>query len=208
MSSTRRRRDEQTGLNRAQLLAAARDVFLDRGFHAASLDQIAERAGFSKGVVYSQFASKADLFLSLLEERIEARAAQNAAIAADLEGIDDVATLARVWATIQRADESWTLLVLEFRLHAARHAELNERYARAHARTIDGLAELLSSLYRRAGTEPPDDVRTLATAVLALGNGATLEEAVHPDTLPVDTAARLVSRLLGARADAPRVVAG
>src|SRR5437588_732004 len=62
----RLRRVEQSERNRALVLAAARAVFMDRGYHGATLEQIAEAAGFSKGVVYSRFESKADLFLSLL----------------------------------------------------------------------------------------------------------------------------------------------
>src|SRR5579859_2908331 len=73
----RLRRVEQTERNRGRVLAAAREAFMDRGYHGATLEQIAEAAGFSKGVVYSQFASKADLFFSLLEMRIEERAAEN-----------------------------------------------------------------------------------------------------------------------------------
>src|SRR5215471_359751 len=77
-------RAEQAARNRARVLAAARRVFLARGYHGASLEQIADEAGFSKGVVYSQFDSKADLFLALLEARIEDRAAENARLAESL----------------------------------------------------------------------------------------------------------------------------
>ena len=52
-------------------------MFLERGYAGATLDAIAEEAGFSKGVVYSQFAGKPDLLLALLEARIEERAAEN-----------------------------------------------------------------------------------------------------------------------------------
>ena len=72
--SPRLSRDEQNDRNRALLFAAARRVFLARGYHAATLEQIADEAGFSKGVVYSRFASKADMFLALLEDRIAERA--------------------------------------------------------------------------------------------------------------------------------------
>ena len=69
--SPRLSRAEQNDRNRALLLAAARRVFLERGYYAATLDQIADEAGFSKGAVYSRFASKADMFLALLEDRID-----------------------------------------------------------------------------------------------------------------------------------------
>jgi AcrR family transcriptional regulator len=56
---------------RALVLPAARQVYLAGGYHVATLHQIADAAGFSKGVVYSQFLVKADLFLGRLEARIE-----------------------------------------------------------------------------------------------------------------------------------------
>jgi AcrR family transcriptional regulator len=70
-------REEQVERNRRLVLDAARRVFLARGYASATVDGIAEEAGFSKGVVYSQFDGKADMFLALLEARITERAVQN-----------------------------------------------------------------------------------------------------------------------------------
>ena len=75
--ATRLRRAEQVERNREEVLAAARQVFLDRGYAKATVEGIADIAGFSTGVVYSQFGSKADLFLALLERRIAERAARH-----------------------------------------------------------------------------------------------------------------------------------
>jgi AcrR family transcriptional regulator len=91
--SPRLTRAEQNDRNRALLLAAALRVFLARGYHAATLEQIADEAGFSKGVVYSRFDSKADMFLALLTDRIAERAAQNAAAAGQLARPGDMAAL-------------------------------------------------------------------------------------------------------------------
>ncbi len=57
---------------RAQLLAAAQGVFVARGYHAAAMDEIAERAGVSKPVLYQHFPGKLDLYLALLDRSIEA----------------------------------------------------------------------------------------------------------------------------------------
>ena len=61
---TPERRRQQT---RDYLLQAAAQVFAERGFHGASLDEVAAAAGFTKGAVYSNFKNKEDLFLALLE---------------------------------------------------------------------------------------------------------------------------------------------
>jgi len=100
-------RAEQTERNRVLLLAAARRVFLERGYHGASLDQIAEEAGFSTGVVYSQFEGKADLFLTLLEARIEQRAAGNARVVEGLAGDEGIDRLLEHAASVDRAEPEW-----------------------------------------------------------------------------------------------------
>ena len=56
---------------RAQLMAAARDVFVTRGYHAAGMDEIAERAGVSKPVLYQHFPGKLDLYLDLLHSYVD-----------------------------------------------------------------------------------------------------------------------------------------
>ncbi len=59
------------GERREQLLEAASDVFVDRGFHAAGMDEIADRAGVSKPVLYQHFSSKLDLFLAVLAQHVD-----------------------------------------------------------------------------------------------------------------------------------------
>src|SRR6266496_6522087 len=86
--ATRLRRVEMVERNREAVLAAARRVFIDKGYAGATLEAIAEEAGFSKGVMYSQFQSKADLFLTLLERRIDERAQQNERIVAEHAGLE------------------------------------------------------------------------------------------------------------------------
>jgi len=174
-------RAEQTDRNRAELFAAARRVFLAKGYHAATLEQIADEAGFSKGVVYSRFASKADLFLALLEARIAERAGQNAAAARQLAGSGDFGALLDLAQQAERAGPGWRLLVTEFRTHAARHPELNRRYAAVHARTVEGLARVLTTIGDSGALPSPP--HQLAELLLAIEAGIALEQAANPDAL-------------------------
>jgi AcrR family transcriptional regulator len=179
------------------VLDAARQVFLARGYHNATLEQIADEAGFSKGVMYSQFASKADLFLALLDARIAERAEENARLAESLPG-DDQGLLALV-GHLTAGDQltrGWQLLVIEFRVHAARDAELSRRYAAAHARTIEALAGVLAAISARSGQEPAMELRQLAELMLGLSVGVTLEQAASPDALGGGEAAEQVARVL------------
>jgi AcrR family transcriptional regulator len=187
-------RAEQAERNRTLVLDAARRVFLARGYHAATLEQIADEAGFSKGVVYSHFDSKADLFLALLEARICERAAQNARLAGSLPGNEQ--GLLALMDHLTRGDQAtpgWLLLVIEFRVHAARDPALSRRYAAAHARTVEALAGMLAAISARNGHEPAVEFRRLAELMLALSVGVSLEQAASPDAFG---GPRLASQLM------------
>jgi len=189
-------RAEQVESNRAAVLAAARRIFIAKGYAGATLDAIAEEAGFSKGVVYSQFTSKADLFLALLDARIDARAAQNARLADRTVGAEGLVALFENFDRDLRTESGWARLLIEFRAVALRDRKLNRRYAQSHARTIDHLAEVIVQLFARAAVEPPAPPRTMAAFLTAFGTGAVLERAADPDALPPATVAGMISRAL------------
>jgi AcrR family transcriptional regulator len=198
MAASRRGREGKVERNRELLLAAARRVFLARGYHGSTLEAIAAEAGFSKGVVYSQFESKADLFLALLDERIEERAAENErAVRAAGGGAAAVAALCAVGRRRAGRESDWNLLLLEFRAQAARDPAVNERYAKAHARAVDGIAHLLAGAFDAAGVEPTPPPRVLAAFVLAVGSGVHLENLVVPDALPAAAVGELIERAVG-----------
>jgi AcrR family transcriptional regulator len=182
---TRRSRVEQKETTRRRLLDAARRVFLRRGFHATSLDLVAIEAGFTKGAVYSRFRSKADLFLALLEERIAQRIDEMRSAAAGARGTLTVATaLGRQWDQKLSQDEHWSLLLIEFRLHAARIPALNRRYAALHGRLRAAMAELITADAADAGDTLVLPAEDIARAALALGTGAVLERAADGAAFP------------------------
>lgn len=199
--ASRLTRAEQTERNRALLLSAARRVFLARGYHGASVEQIAEEAGFSTGVVYSRFDGKADLFLTLLEARIEERAAGNARAIESVAGDHGIERLLEHAASVDRAEPEWGLLVIEFRVHAARDPELRPRYAALHTRTVAGMERAITTVYERTGQTPPLPPAELAQLVVAVGAGARLEQAAEPGARPVTLFAHLLAQVIGQRAD-------
>jgi AcrR family transcriptional regulator len=194
-TTTRLTRAERSERNRERVLAAARDVFLERGYHGATVEQIADAAGFSTGVVYSQFGGKADLFLALLEARIEDRIRNHADFVAGLADGDAAAKLVDHAAKVTIADREWGLLVLEFRVHAARDPELSARYAEVHARTVAGLADALATAYRRSGATGGLAPEDLAEVIAAVSAGAQLEHAAGRDALAGPLLHRVIERL-------------
>lgn len=193
----RLRRAEQVELNRVAVLDAARRVFLARGYSGASLEAIAEEAGFSRGVVYSQFGSKADMFLALLDRRIDERAAQNRMIAAKFAGARGLKRLIQVGEDDAAAEPGWVYLLIEFRVVALRDPELNRRYAQAHQRTVAGIAAVIEQIYAKADTAPPVPVRSIAQYLQALAMGTALERASSPEALPTRDGIHLLLRALG-----------
>jgi AcrR family transcriptional regulator len=201
--SPRLSRAEQNGRNRALLLGAALRVFLARGYHAATLEQIADEAGFSKGVVYSRFDSKADMFLALLTDRIAERAVQNAAAAGQLARSADMAALLGLAGQAERAAPGWRLLVTEFRVHAARDPELSRRYAAAHARTVDGIAGVLASIAERNGHALAVPARQLAELLLAIETGLALEQLADPSAVSLLQLPSVLGELAALHAGSP-----
>jgi AcrR family transcriptional regulator len=197
--TTRLSRAAQTERNRELVLAAARRVFLTRGYAGARLDVIAEEAGFSKGVVYSQFAGKAELFLALLEERIVARAAENERLAREHAGIEGLRELLLTNARHTEEGGGWTQLVVEFRVAAARDPELNARYAALHVRALDAFAATVQALLERGGLVPAHPPRAIAELIFCLDAGRVLEHAAGTAQLEVDVVVDLVSRLVEPR---------
>ena len=193
--ATRLSRPEQVQRNRGLVLEAARRVFLERGYAGATLDAIADEAGFSKGVVYSQFAGKSDLLLALLEARIEERAAENLAVTEGLAGIEGLQALLGANARRTQDAPAWSRLLIEFRITAGRDPELNARYAAAHAVGVERFGDLLGELAARGGLRFVHGSQNAARLIFALDAGATLERIADPDGMPADVLDDLVSRL-------------
>jgi AcrR family transcriptional regulator len=193
---SRRSRTEQTEANRNAVLAAAGVVFRERGYAAATLDQIAEAAGFSKGVVYSQFASKADLFLHVLDERIAQRAAVNDATVEQSGALDPDSVIGLLHGSLSRGDPAWRLAVTEFRIAAARDPELRRRYDESHRRTVERLAAVFGAVFDRTGHASPVPVEHLAATILALDVGVVLEDASTSSPIPDESLDVLMRRLV------------
>ena len=205
MITRRLTRAQKSAQTRAQLMASARQLFLRRGFHAASLELVAEEAGFTIGAVYSRFGSKADLFLAILDEHIDRIVADVAQVAAVDQPLGAHAELlaGHRMALLERERE-WFPLVLEFWSHAARDERLREKFAARHERLVDAYAGLIEADYARLGLPLPLPPEVLARAVVAMGNGIALERLADPGRVPEGLLSTMaVGFLRGVAADGP-----
>jgi AcrR family transcriptional regulator len=176
---TRAERSEQT---RAGLVEAARTVFLRRGFHGASLDEISAEAGYTTGAVYSRFGGKDELFLAVMDEHLERRTRlyTEAALAEDdFESAHRAVMRAAVAAG--REEPGWTPLLMEFWTHAARREELREAVAARNERNLDASAALQETLAERHGMRLLRSPQEMQRAATAMARGLSLERQIAPD---------------------------
>ena len=194
-----RTQDERRAETRAQLLAAAADLFARKGFHATSTEAIADAAHRTTGALYDHFGGKQGLLVALLElwigqtiidlgARVEA--------AAELDG-----RLGELWRGLIRHDDesggAWLLLEFELWLHAVRDPELGIVGAARLAALRDGLATALGLWSTELGFELPAPASELAVQLIALLLGAAFQYRLEPPTVTQAVVVDGLRRLIG-----------
>jgi len=179
---TQAERREET---REQLFAAAAHVFAQRGFHATSLDAIAEEAGFSRGAVYYNFSDKEELFLELLDRRCAERAQDLRAVFGGSSADDVEATSRRAQLAADQAlnamtgDPEWRALYLEFLAHAARDTAFRRRFSTRSAEMRRALEDVVVERTEPVVEALDMEPEQLAVVIDALGTGLWAHHMLH-----------------------------
>ncbi|WP_426623712.1 TetR/AcrR family transcriptional regulator [Leifsonia sp. McL0607] len=162
---------------RTRLLDAAFDVFAEQGVKAASVETIAEAAGFTRGAFYSNFSSKEELFFALMErekvmrlEQLDAGVEQFLRPLVGTDGVelddaDVIRTVTRI-LELQSDDRRWWLVQSEFLLLALRDPAISADFLRYQDSFFQALTETvvaaLESARRRFTIDPEEAVRVIA----------------------------------------------
>jgi AcrR family transcriptional regulator len=191
--SRRPRREEV----RRRLLAAASETFLERGYLDSTLEDIARRAGLSKGAVYSNFESKQEIVGLLLQQRIE-RMHEVAAEAIDpaTAKIDGRRTSAVVMADNLIADADWIQLVLEFASRAGRDAAVRAIYTPFLRVQREDVTRAIQHALADGPQQESDYAALVGTIVVALRNGLALAHAADPEEIDAEVIERALSAVL------------
>ena len=163
-------REQSRARTRARLLESAREVVAREGYENAAIDQIAEEAGYSKGAFYSNFASKEDLFLELLETHAGQDVEELNALIGEITEPETIINLISNWSSERAADPTWGLLALELFRKARREATFSDRHALLFRDQWAGVGKLIQRIFP-AGKAPAND-ETLGGIVLELTYGA------------------------------------
>ena len=193
---TRERRRNHT---RELLLDAAEEVFASRGFDAASLDDIAATAGYTRGAIYKHFSNKEDLFLGVtkrLNERV---------LAGFLDLLDpgtpademDLGLMAKRWRELMgNRDSRAYALGIEFSLYVLRNPHVRARVAEQRQALAQMIADFMTEQGKRIGVTFRIPTYTLARITLAAGDG--LEMANYLDDTDEDLFEPFLELLLSA----------
>jgi AcrR family transcriptional regulator len=183
-SAHRLTRAEKQAQTRTRLIEAGAHVFARRGFQAATVEEIAEQAGYSHGAVYSNFAGKEELFLAVFEQYMSQRVDE---VAQAIETEGSFAARARAaadqWMRRFSEDRPTFLLHLEFMIHAARNPHLSEQLGQRMATLRLEIERRLIEREVETATRLPLPAADIALVVRALGIGLAVEALNQPGEL-------------------------
>jgi AcrR family transcriptional regulator len=198
VSAARLTREQSRARTRQQLLEAAAEVFSERGFYGASVEEIAERAGYTRGAFYAHFAGKDDAFLALLDERFARGVDEVTDIIRGSSSLDDVMAQLRARAAAKGIDESWMLLHREFELYAIRNPAARPQLAARNRDERAALANVIAYEFRQAGFAPPAPKALFGLILKVLDHGCDIEHVIDPEGVPDDAYFDAVSLLFEA----------
>ncbi len=173
-------REASRALTRERLIESSRQVYVEKGIGAATVDEIAERADFSKGAFYSNFESKEDLFLELLRRHMQDELTALEGILKGANSLDGF--LHELWLlyTAMEKQPDACILALEFQLYAYRNRSFLVTFKDlfgAHRRTLSKLLERAASQVGASLTRPAEEVMT---TLMGMTTGILLQNFISP----------------------------
>jgi AcrR family transcriptional regulator len=155
---------------RRRLLDAALHVFAEEGFGRSTVEQVCERAGYTRGAFYSNFSSLEELFLAMWEERAGRMVAELRARLAELPDSAEPLEVLRAALRATPVDGPWFRVTAEFTAHALRRPALREVVAAREEAITEALLPLVAGALRRVGRGVPDR-QALGQALVAVHDG-------------------------------------
>lgn len=187
LSMVRLSQAESRAVTRSRLIKAAERVFAEKGFAAASLEEIAEASGYTRGAVYYNFSGKDELFVAVLTDRLDAEIATVSGLMEQSHDPQQFTKALRQRASARRSAREtlrWAQLSDEFWLYALRNPPARERLAEHQRHLRAAYANGISTVLGQLGVTPPAPVEYLAAVILALDHGLPRQRWLDPQALP------------------------
>ena len=165
-------RKEKQAHTRNCLMKSAAKVFAKRGLQQASIDEVAEEAGYTKGAFYANFKNKEELFLAMLDERFGQKLAEIERVAAG----DD-------FSLAVTSDPEFDRLFFEFSAYAARNEDFREELVTRYRALRAQVADAIGGRAQRDGVELPISAETISLMTFAMAKGLALENMLEPEAV-------------------------
>jgi AcrR family transcriptional regulator len=188
---TRPTRDE----TRDKLFEAAARMFEDHGIGGASIEAIAAAAGFSRGAFYSNFASKDELIIAMLEDHVEQSIRRNLDLLAKHKNLDFLDALRSMDRSRQDPLGRSPLLHMEMILFVARAEKRRPELAKRLRARRKLIADIVETTAKGSGKPGSPNPSWTAAVVLALEDGFRLHRLIDPETTPADSFLRAIGDL-------------
>jgi AcrR family transcriptional regulator len=184
---TRKRltREESRAQTRERLLDSALAVFVKDGIESASIEEVAEAAGYSRGAFYSNFESKDDLLCAVLDREMQREGEEFEAIVAAIPPTELVGKLREYYVNMGR-DESSCAFFLGLQLHALRNESIRPRVAELMRKKREHVISQTRRVFNAIGKEPPGSVETVALGLIAIAQGLALTQMLDSTAIPTE----------------------
>jgi AcrR family transcriptional regulator len=175
---TRREKQQRT---RQALLEAASEMFCRHGLDGASIDEVAQAAGYTKGAFYANFKSKEELFLVMLDERFSEELERlDRALAGTHEPQEEALAAAADFIHFA-TDEEWQRLSFQFLAYAARNEEFRQELATRQRAMRERMAKVFARWKGGFGTGPPLPMENIAAMTFFMADGFLAGRIIEPD---------------------------
>lgn len=191
---TQKERKQET---RQMLLESAAETFAQLGFHGASVDKIAEFAGFSKGAVYAHFESKEELFLALLEQQIQSHVNLIHEVWDKQQSFDHVIeNIDNYFHLVSKKSRIWSILSMEFLLYAMRDESVREKWATLIIESVDKISKIIEQMMAEKNYECTLSSEELAWTIMSLENGMAIFSSITGERTPPNLYGKALQNIL------------
>ncbi len=175
-------RQESRAQTQERLLDAAAKIFARRGFAGASIEEIAETAGFSRGAFHANFKSKDALFLALVEKQMKTITFEIHKLIASAKSVEEtLQNLRAAYSCYTGADKDAFLLLTEAQLYALRNPRFGKKLSAIFGMIHDDLTTSIRHLLEQMGIKNPSFAERLTLIGFAFSHGLTLYSLMDPE---------------------------
>lgn len=189
--------EERKTETRQLLIESAVETFAQLGFHGASVDKIAEYAGFSKGAFYAHFNSKEELFLTILKQQMHLHVNNIHQVIDQQHSFSHfIETMDEYFLSVRQENRIWSMLNMEFLLYALREESVRNKWSKMITESVEQISKNLEKLMSKENHESSLSADEMAWTILSLENGMAIFYFISKDRVPLNLYGKALQNLL------------